>query len=282
MHLDVPLMHPCEERAQPHALLFLQITALARLRGLALHFSVLPGDAFSVLTQLRSLRQLDFTDFIHLPACLPELTWLEALNVYKAEGSTEALQPEISATLLPALQQLTRLTHLALDVDILTGVFPTTVVPPLTNLSRQLRSLHLLSQRHSMGPWVEETEWFADLGLTGLRRLSLPAELAMDSLPALQAATQLEFLAVQIDEEFDDPPALPDLCHWAAQHPALQQLVVDVQESEVKQQLAMHSAAIEAAQRRNPALRIQVREGLYWDDDFLASLGFQVMLLGWH
>ena len=212
-----------EDRAHHHALLFLQITALTHLGSLALHYSVLPCHAFSVLTQLRGLRQLDFTDFTHhLPACLPELTWLEALNVYQAAGWYKAQELEISTILLPALQRLTRLTHLALDV----GIF-NDVVPPLPGLCRQLRSLHLLRHPYSP-PWVEQTGWFADLGLTGLRRLSLPAELAMASLPALLAATQLECLAVQVGELVDDPLTLPALSHWAEQHAALRQLVVGV------------------------------------------------------
>ena len=66
----------------------------------------------------------------------------------------------------------------------------------------------------------------------------------------------------------DEPPTLPAISHLAAQHPALQQLVVDVaSKKELQQQLpvAMHSAEIVAAQPRNPAPRIQVREGLYFD-----------------
>jgi len=125
---------------------------------------------------------------------------------------------------LPALQQMRRLTHLELDgID---GVLHLPV--DLTRLIA-LKSFY-------WSPQVEEPEspllalppgaWLA-----GLQRLGAPTEVHFHSLPALEAATSLEVLCVTLSLQAgaDSQAAeerLGALLRWAGRHPRLEMLQV--------------------------------------------------------
>lgn len=90
---------------------------LTRLRSLQLSAMPLPSDAYPSLTALSGrLRTLALTGCVALPACLPDLSSLEALCITDYGRLMDNSQGEPAAILTAALSQLTGLTRLAIVI----------------------------------------------------------------------------------------------------------------------------------------------------------------------
>jgi len=220
----------------------LQVSQLTRLHTLSLDAAGYDSDGYSPLRALTSsLRRLALVDCSHLPACLPELTALDALLVFDHASHLhdEASSGDIAVAALP---RLAHLTFLALEW------MPSMDQPPaaLTSLT-SLRSFHWWADQQEdeaalpAGPW-----------LSGLERLETHVQVLNNSLPALQSASRLQHLGVECDEE-SSLEQLSPLLSWAASHPTLQRLVLDAK-PELR---AAAFTAVCAAQRRNPRLAIE-------------------------
>ena len=179
--------------------------------------------------------------------------------------------------LLPALRQLTGLTHLALD---LSCFYPTSwhELPELTGLSSQLQSPHLLNHPGMPAPIASGALWCSSLcrRLSNLRQLTAPDLLVAAGLPALLGAPELELLQVQAQKQYSIFCGLKTLDVFsrclpaAAAHPALQRVVID---SEWEDPDSIRAVAAAAGQL-NPDLRIELATGpLYTDDAFLEAMG---------
>jgi hypothetical protein len=249
------------------------VERLTRLHTLALTCGH-DASSYAALTRLSSLHRLTLTQFLQLPACLPGLTWLSALNIYKPVRAPASFdRDEVTAVLLPALRQLTDLTHLALD---LSCFYPSSwrQLPELAGLSSQLQSLHLLNIPDMPVRIQPYAPWCSRLchRLSNLRQLTAPEPLVAVALLVLSGASELDLLQVQQqygtnswDSENFPNRCLPD----AAGHPALRRLVID------SEWVDPHSIRAAADVRElNPALSIELASGpLYYDDAFLEAMG---------
>jgi len=212
------------------------------------------SDGYAPLRALRgSLRRLALVKCLQLPACLPQLTALEALMVDDAE---ERLQEAASAgdVVVAALPRLAHLTFLALDR-------PPAALAGITTL----RSFHWSFQ------WDEEDVLPAGAWLSGLERLEAHVDVLRHSLPALRSASRLQYLGVWCDKECSLEQLSP-LLPWAASHPTLQQLLINAE----PELLAAAFGAACAAQRRNPRLVMDSDE----DDEVLTPTVLHELCFG--
>jgi len=219
--------------------LCLQMSQLTRLHTLSLRYVNSDSDSYAPLRALRSsLRRLALATCYYLPACLPEMTGLEALLVDDCEAEEAATAGDV---VIAALPRLTHLTFLALST------MPGMEEPPAALASTtSLRSFHWLLHMGNQdavpaGPW-----------LSGLERLEAPLQLLTNSLPALHSASRLHHLGVRCSAA-SSLQQLSPLLSWAASHPTLQRLVLAANPP-------LRAAAfsdVSAAQRRNPRLAIE-------------------------
>lgn len=180
------------------------------------------------------------------PACLPQLTGLEALAIVDLGQRQDMMErdDQSAATLQAALPELAgQLTLLALP-DIFLESEPLAGRAALMACSR-LQALFVMADAQApiqalpVGP-----------ALPSLRYLTGPLGLLTKSLEALQAATQLQFVgAVCFRSEL---PVFHVLLSWAARHPTLRHLALQGAEAD----LDKHFHRIADAQRHNPSLRI--------------------------
>jgi hypothetical protein len=195
------------------------------------------SSGYTVLTGLSSLRQLTMTSCTHLPACLSQLTGLEALTIDDREEHI-ADADAAEATIVQAVGQLRNLPHLAVinvKAEGLEQTFP--------SLSR-LCQLGWLTLDPTTDAALPAGGW-----LTDLRRLALSICQLHNSLEALESARQLQALALNIDENSE---LLPRVLRWAARRPALTELYLGIPPD----QLYMHFGDILELQRCTPELRI--------------------------
>ena len=220
----------------------LQLTALTRLDRLRLKWMIHPGSGYTTLTALSSLRRLALSSCRHLPACLSQLTGLEALSIDDPERCREDSEEELSAV-VEAVGLLTSLTHLAFA-----HYDPPGLEEALPRLPR-LRSLWCLPIRPPVEEALPAGGW-----LTNLQRLGLPIRHLHNSLPALASARQLQTLAINaFAEDHAEPDLLPGVLRWAAQRPALREVFVDISDSDLCRQFP----TIMEVQRSVPSLRIE-------------------------
>ena len=164
-----------------------QLASLTRLHDLSLHHLPFPSSGYSPLAELGSLRRLKLTE-CKLPGSLPQLTWLEALQISDltdAAASWEALEA--------GLQPLAGLTHLTIEPrgSLLPLACPR--IPPtlqgLTSLRRLYWGADVAAPQNPAlpaGPW-----------LSTLRQFALPLEMAAANLRLLQSAVpQLVWLGI--------------------------------------------------------------------------------------
>jgi len=156
-----------------------------------------------------------------------------------------------AAELRRALESLTRLRALTLDVSIHAPLLEW-VPAALPGLAR-LQSFSWLSYRPHLDAALLPGEW-----LQGLQALALPAHLAMNSLPQLLAATQLQRLTTFGTDTFGWGTAL---LHWATQHPSLQNLAVRAHGIPAGERPEVFASAA-VAKARNPGLAIELDPAL--------------------
>ncbi|KAL4421374.1 hypothetical protein ABPG75_010665 [Micractinium tetrahymenae] len=230
----------CREEALPSHLAGLTRLANCNLLGLGYH----PLPALPALRRL----QLDSCGR-QLPKCLSQLTRLEALCIKKAPSLTEDALYAVAdlSHVSRALLHLSSLTSLELE-----GLLECCLPPNLTARTR-LRSLawqpwqgaQLPPSRYSL-PGTAGTA--SGAWLAGLRSLRLPAALLARSQPKLSAARQLTQVVASNDcSTAEDAQAV---LRWAAEHPGLQCLVLQVEAASL-------GDAVAAAQLAAPSLRIQ-------------------------
>ena len=234
----------------------LQLTALTRLHSLFLNGNVRPN-GFTALTALRSLRRLALSCCTYLPACLSQLTGLEALTIDDPEGCREDLEEDVAvAAVVQAVGQLTSLTHLALVHYDAQGLEQT--LPFLT----RLRSLWWLPYELPLSAPLPAGAW-----LTNLRRLALPMWQLHSSLAALGSACQLQALAIGGIAASCSNSLLPAVLRWAARRPALEDLILDIS----NEGLGNHLPYILELQRSAPRLRIEQERDLAQLPQFLGT-----------
>ena len=208
---------------------------LTRLHSLKLRRAGSLPSGFPVLTRLGSLRRLALSDS-HLPACLSQLTGLEALSIDAFEDTPDIT--ERAATLVHSMSLLTNLTHLAL------AGFATPGLEAAFPSLRRLRSLWWFTCAEPEAEALPAGGW-----LGSLQRLAMPIRELHGSLPALGSAHGLRILGIDAYECSD---LLPAVLRWTAQRPSLEEVVLEVSNDE----LGSHFSAIMAVQRTVPRLRI--------------------------
>jgi hypothetical protein len=222
----------------------MQMTALTRLHSFYLNGNVW-HNGITALTALSSLRRLALSSCTFLPACLSQLTGLEALSIGDPESCRDD-SAEDAATVVQAVSLLTNLTHLALARYDVGG--PGQILPSLP----RLRSLWWLrfGLQPPMGGLLPAFGW-----LTKLQRLALPIHYLHSCLAALTGACQLQTLAVDANapEEPDLSGLLPGVLRWAAQRPDLTELFLEISDKN----LIRHFPAVMDVQRAVPSLRIE-------------------------
>lgn len=210
-----------------------QVAALSELRHLTLdQCSVWDASQYSTLLHLSRLRCLQLCGCFPLPACLGQLSQLEALSVTDWHGhsllgmSREEQCGPVAAAALASLAGLT-----ALELQGMLGM----PAPPASLTS--LRALRRFVWHDSaQSPWgqQEERQEPADLPvgddspalwLGTLRLLGLPVRMLHRSLPTLEAATQLQRLFV-LDVGASELSEAAGIVRWAAQHAGLRQVHV--------------------------------------------------------
>jgi len=222
------------------------------------------SDGYASLRALRSsLRRLALSFGMDLPACLPELTGLEALSIEGmwpvGDGGQEASTGDLVVAALP---QLTRLTYLGLTP------LPGMEQPPVALAgATSLRRFHWgqLAQFEGHSDEMDATDMQASLPkgpwLAGLECLFATPHVLANSLPALQSTSRLQTLGVfytSFIAGFQRPAGyqqqLATVLHWAASHHTLRHVLVDAEAD----QFALISNDVCAAQQRNPRLTIEV------------------------
>ena len=193
----------------------LQITALTNLRCLTLSNVRCSSSAdFRHLTALSSMTALCLLGCAHLPACLPQLQQLQALQLWHSAQNMAIGVEAAHARLGSTLQQLAvaaaagqQLTHLVLEGDMPQLPAQVAALPHLQAL--YWTSGSAASQLPASGPY-----------LTSLRRLALASVVAAGNTGVLGAMPNLASLAVL--RTTDSPPkdVAPELSivRWAAQH----------------------------------------------------------------
>ncbi len=197
----------------------------------------------------------------HLPACLPQLSQLQALHV---RDTPYALHPEAeemaasAAQLDAALSQLTQLTRLFLQ----TLEYCERLPPALADME-DLRVFSWSCQR-LWDPTLPPGAW-----MDGLRQLSLPVECLVSSpaqLPRLRRLEELELIC-GYRECHPPPPWQPTdselaVVRGAGRLPRLRHLHFFVQVDQLPEAQQLLQAALDDAVAANPAL-LTVGEGLY-------------------
>lgn len=185
-------------------------------------------------------------DIEDVPACLSQMSRLEALSLTNPTGSV--------GTLTAALPRLQHLTGLMLSV--ITG-------PELLAQLASHTNLHSLA-------WVESNSGHLPVGpwLSSLRRLAAPSDMLAASLLALAASTRLEFLGF-FDSYLGDFLKTPQAtATWTVVGglPALRRLAVhaiDVYDAES----SMGQAFVDVV-HHNPALHFEGLNVLTYDNLF--------------
>lgn len=161
-----------------------QLANLSQLCELSLAAASPPAGGYSLLTALHGLRRLLLDSCNQLPACLPQLTWLEALTVaYTCDMDPPddqecADSAGILQAALPALEG--QLTCLALPYSLLGP--PPLAPPSLLTACRGLQALFVDADRREglellpTGP-----------AIPSLRHLIAPLDVLVGSLDVLQA-----------------------------------------------------------------------------------------------
>ncbi|PRW60140.1 Serine threonine- kinase CTR1 [Chlorella sorokiniana] len=235
----------------------LDLTPLTRLRNLH-HLFIdcveTPADAYTALLALSSLRVLVLSTCDHLPACLPQLSQVQALHLRDTPNNFEAEEEEMvasAAQLDAALSQLTQLTRLFLQ-----GLrYCCQLCPALADLDEL--------ERFSCSGWKPQDPRLPDgPWLASLRQLSLPIECLVASpgqLPRLSWLEELELLCGWSDWRVARAwqPSESELAvvRWAGRHPRLRRIcfMAPLALPERRQQL---QAALAAGQAANPALEL--------------------------
>lgn len=237
-----------------------QLTALTQLQCLHLEKTPCPGSRYALLTQLRSLKTLELVVGWHIPACLSQLTQLEALLLYTpimGAAARAAAEMEGAIHALGWLQQLTRL-----EVK-------TTAALPASGLEQIVASLAQLQQLGLTSRQASGASLPAGPALATLRCLHLEATIEARSLPALSAATRLLRLVLRPAEDADMRP-LAELyravLRWAPWQPELEQLVLGISHRVAHWDVVSVAGAALAAQRLNPSLCIEVCDAGSLDD----------------
>jgi hypothetical protein len=192
-----------------------QLASLTRLHTLSLSQTGFSADSYAPLTCLTSLRRLAFERCDYVPACLPQLTWLEALAVIKCLD-VEAGESN-GATVRAALERLGSLTHLSLD-----SVHGMRRPPVALTRLTALRSLVWMPPPEA-GVALQLTALPPGSWLAGLRSLEAPLEVLSSSLPALQAGAQAleRVAAIHLSAAIQAAAVLSAVLRWAAGHPSL-------------------------------------------------------------
>lgn len=246
----------------------LQVTALARLHQLSLINAEYNSSGYSALLHLPSLRHLELYRCHSLPACLSQLTQLEALVIDDHCGALGLVDPEeedgLSATdiVAAALPRLQQLTYLALD-----STHPRASLPvELTNLTN-LRSFYWLE---AGGGVLPPGAW-----LSGVRRLAAVAGCVADSLPALAAATRLEFLGLHYLNGVPQS-AVAGMLQGVASLPAMRRILLHGTHAS----FGKNAQALLDAQRQHPHLTFKCQsfetDDMMWDawGAFCAACGY--------
>lgn len=263
--------------------LLLQVSALTNLQELHLKCRGYSADSLAGICGLPALTNLVLNCFTAMPAGLAGMTQLGRLEV------TTCTNAQPVAGLAAALPSLTGLWDLWIGGDY------ASVLPGLTGLT-QLEKLGLMLYKNE--PEAEEAEaapaaapavpQAAAAGaapaeaaagaaveaaaqpslpvgpyLSGLLELDVHWPLLANSLPALEQATQLEYVGVQT---MPDPEAAPKeqwdaAFAWLARHPPLQELSLRPSDEEL-----FNFAAFDALMRlkdRRPGLKV-AREQSSW------------------
>ncbi|PRW59853.1 5 -nucleotidase [Chlorella sorokiniana] len=241
-HLPVSLTTMHLERLQGTSLPS-QFLALSRLQELSLNMLDVTSAGYSVLTSLSSLRRLVLGSTPVLPACLPQLTWLEALVVADVDSAIEhGSRQEAGKVLQAAVPALAgQLTCLALPDTLVGSIAP----PALLTACSGLQALFVLagsSRKIEVLP--------PGPALPSLRYLTGPLSLLASSLEVLHAATRLEFVGAVCFA--DDFPSLCRLLAWAARHPTLRHVALIGRQDELNRR----SHHISDARRSNATIRI--------------------------
>lgn len=176
-----------------------------------------------------TLKRLVLRPLAYLPAGVAALTQLTALEFEGDDDDDD--DDELSEQLGAALQQLRQLQVLSLEGVSLKGPVASALaaLPALRGL--WIRPYDQFEVEVPAGPWT-----------SSLQLLAARASVLTSSLPLLQAASRLEQLQVDCDALVDWHP----LFHWAALHPTLQQLCLE-----------MYSNASLSPSMTNDLLRLQ-------------------------
>lgn len=235
LHIRLPtakLLRTLALNVAAHQTQLPQVTALSELRHLTLdQCSVWDASQYSTLLHLSRLRCLQLCGCFPLPACLGQLSQLEALSVTDWHGHSllgMSREEECGPVAAAALASLAGLT--ALELQGMLGM----PAPPASLTS--LRALQrFVWYDTAQSPWgqQEERQEPADLPvgdspapwLGALRLLGLPVRMLHRNLTVLEAATQLQRLIV-LDVGASEWSEAAGIVRWAAQHAGLRQVHV--------------------------------------------------------
>ena len=227
---------------------WLQLAALTELQELGLmQLGDPPAEQLGELSCLADLQLLELSSSRQLPPGLARLTSLRALHIADTpvpdQPDVEAAR-QSSASLAATLLPLARLTELALCNIAYAASLPVSL-GCLSQLQRfAWHGFPLEDPALPAGPWLASLRW-----------LSVPADAAACSMPALAAASNLEFLAARDFGSLPGCKQLP-LVHWTERHPALKTLCLGTRTAKVEMDCEVLEALL-GAQRRRPDLLIE-------------------------
>lgn len=214
-----------------------QISKLSRLQALGLHYTNYGHDSYASLAALPAVRRLSLEAFAPVPACLSQLTRLEALSIW---DSAELLGDETAMLLQAALPHLSCLTHLAISA----GAGQAAAALALASLPRLQ---HLVwegegeeEQSLPPGPYLRS--------LRSLRRLDTSPLVLLGSLPALAGATALECVGLSCSTSSPQQLAAAAL-RCADRLPAAQELQLDVNSTRPAVQAIVSCLSLNVAPR---------------------------------
>ena len=176
--LDIGRSPPAEETEMLQ--LFSRLMAVcASLQNLVLEQPSCPSGAYAPLARLTNLRRLALVNCKHFPESLPLLTSLVALSIDCTDPENGAPPNNTAHVVAAALPRLTKLTHLMFDnvpgMGEMAGALAT--LPQL----HSLWWLHAARNPLPPGPW-----------LSSLRELATSPGVLVESMPALETASQLQ------------------------------------------------------------------------------------------
>lgn len=225
----------------------MQLSSLDRLTTAVLSHTPAADDSAAVLPPCTTRLAL-FCGIVE-PGWLSQHTHLRSLEMTVCAPANS----DVAGRLGPALASLASLTSLSL-----------TAVRGLEGLPESLQKLSALNALRLVA--VKPALACLPLGdwLARLTTLTAEPALLLDSLPALQAATGLQRLAVL---QIKDAPAVAEaeeprwqaLCRWAHRHPTLFRVDLMVEPDAAMLPIFVHSGLLDV-QRRRP--RLTVRSGL--------------------